>query len=217
MLEETVSFQTSDGLRLSGTLFRPVGNGEQSSDLGVVLSHMYPADQSSWHLFGRRLATMGLAALAFDFRGYGDSQDEKNPALIDRDVEAAVDYLLTQGVALVVLIGASMGGTASLIVADRRVEVVGVATLSAPLEFNGLDARDAVDGLTTAALFIAAEGDGRAERFARGFADAATAPAVAFVVPGSDHGTELLEGDQSREVGILLVEFVSNLSRSGAR
>ena len=215
--EEMVVFQTSDGLGLSGTLFRPLGTTQPSGDFGVVLSHMYPADQSSWHPFDRRLATMGFAALAFDFRGYGQSEGEKGPALIDRDVEAAVNYLATQGVARIVLIGASMGGTASLIVADRLVEVVGVATLSAPGEFNGLDARDAADGLTKEALFIAAEDDGIAEPSARDFADAATAPAVAFVVPGSDHGTQLLTGDQSREVGLLLVEFVSNLSRSGVR
>src|SRR3989337_802453 len=61
-----VTFQTEDGVTLSGTLFGQGGSG-------VVLSHMFPTDQTSWHAFANTLAGNGYLALAYDFRGYGKS------------------------------------------------------------------------------------------------------------------------------------------------
>ena len=57
-----VSFNTEDGVQLSGHLFG-------SSNVGVVLSHMRPADQESWWPFARVLKDKGYQVLAYDFRG----------------------------------------------------------------------------------------------------------------------------------------------------
>mgnify|MGYP000754780488 FL=1 len=81
-----VSFNTEDGIQLSGHLF---GSG----DVGVVLSHMKPADQESWWPFARVLKDRGYQALAYDFRGYRDSQGELDIDNIDKDVQAALDLL----------------------------------------------------------------------------------------------------------------------------
>src|SRR3972149_6321810 len=78
-----VSFQTEDGVTRSGTLCGVGG-------VGVVLSHMRPVDQTSWHAFAQTLADNGYLALADDFRGYGQSGGEKRIDQIDRDVRAAV-------------------------------------------------------------------------------------------------------------------------------
>ena len=85
-----VSFDTVDGIQLSGHLF---GSG----DVGVVLSHMRPADQESWWPFARVLRDRGFQALAYDFRGYRDSQGELDIDNIDKDVEAALSFLKGQG------------------------------------------------------------------------------------------------------------------------
>ena len=142
-----VSFNTEDGIQLSGHLF---GSG----DVGVVLSHMRPADQESWWPFARVLKGKGYQALAYDFRGYRDSQGEVDIDNIDRDVQAAVDFIKSKGVSRVFLIGASMGGTASLKVASRE-DVAGVITLSAPWAIEGLDAQEDIKAVLAPKLFIA--------------------------------------------------------------
>src|SRR4029450_11144518 len=58
------TFETSDGVQLSGRLFGP-----ESASAGVVLAHMLPADQTSWYPFAERLASQGYRVLTFDFRG----------------------------------------------------------------------------------------------------------------------------------------------------
>lgn len=198
-----VTFTTNDGVTLSGRLF-----GRQNSDAaGVVLAHMYPADQSSWYDYARRLADEGYVALTFDFRGYGDSAGTKQIDQIDRDVEAALGEIRAQGVTRVALVGASMGGTAVLIVASRQ-PVQGVITLSAPVEFEGLSAKDAVTKVTAPKLFIGAEDDPGGPA-ARELGALAPEPKDVVVFPGSDHGTDLLKGAQGDAVLALLEEFLA--------
>jgi alpha-beta hydrolase superfamily lysophospholipase len=185
-----VTFTTEDGVTLSGRLF-----GRQNSGAaGVVLAHMYPADQTSWYDYARRLADEGYVALAFDFRGYGESGGSKQIGQIDRDVAAALGEIQARGVTRVALVGASMGGTAALMVAARQ-PVQGVITLSAPVEFEGLSAKDAVTKVLAPKLFIGAEDDAGGPA-ARELGAMAQEPKEVAVFPGSDHGTDLLRGAQ---------------------
>ena len=163
---QAVTFVTEDGLTLSGRLYNPAVGGESywTAESGVVLSHMYPADQTSWDEVAEYLAANGLSVLTFDFRGYGDSEGSKDIAQIDLDVAAAVQFLSGTDVHEVVLVGASMGGTASLnaaveLQALSSLRVAGVITLSAPVEFMGLSAAKTVPQLVVPMLFISAEQD----------------------------------------------------------
>ena len=79
---QVVRFATADGVTLAGSTF---GDGTA----GVVLAHMFPTDQTSWHPFARQLAMEGYRALAFDFRGYGRSSGARRIDEIDLDVSAA--------------------------------------------------------------------------------------------------------------------------------
>jgi len=199
-----VSFTTEDGIRLSGRLF---GQGKT----GVVLCHMYPADQRSWWEFASLLAEKGYAALAFDFRGYGESEGKKEIAKIYLDVRAALKYLRDRGVEKAFLIGASMGGTAALMVAAEEM-VSGVVTLSAPDAFRGLDARKAVKEVAAPKLFIAAEGDAYAAKSARFFYEQAAEPKTLHIFSGKAHGTDLFKthGEELRD---LILDF---LEKAGA-
>jgi len=194
-----VSFNTGDGIQLSGHLF---GSG----DVGLVLSHMRPADQESWWPFARVLKDKGYQALAYDFRGYRDSQGEVDIDNIDRDVQAALDFIKSEGVSKVFLIGASMGGTASLKVASRE-EVTGVIILSAPWTIEGLDASEDVTAISAPKLFIAAQND---IFYARSVAlfDKTPDPKESQIVDGSAHGTDLLSGDSGLRVQGLIVDFL---------
>ena len=199
-----VSFNTEDGIQLSGYLF---GEG----DVGVVLSHMRPADQESWWPFARVLKDKGYQVLTYDFRGYRDSQGELDIGNIDKDVQAALDLLKSKGVSKVFLMGASMGGTASLKVASRE-EVAGVITLSAPPAIEGLDATEDVMTLSVPKLFIAARDDVFYARSVDLFDQTAPEPKERQIVDGNAHGTDMLFGDFGPRVQGLIVDFLRRYS-----
>ena len=97
--------------------------------------------------------------MTFDFRGYGESTGEKEFDRLDTDLEAALDYMRdTLGVQKVFLVGASMGGTASLLVAERD-PVAGVVSISSPATYQEIDAVAGVDEILAPKLFIASEDD----------------------------------------------------------
>lgn len=201
---DQVTFRTEDGFLLEGTVF---GSGTK----GVVLAHMFPADQSSWSEFAQDLEKRGFVALTFNFRGYGESEGDKDIGVIDRDVIGAIEFLVEKRGASsgVVLVGASMGGTASLIAGIRSMKVRGIAALSAPLELMGLDASNLQLGvLPNLKLFIAARDDAEAATAAEQLYKNSTPNAEIKIVPGSDHGTELLDGERAEEVKGSLIAFL---------
>ncbi len=136
-----ITFTTDDGVELAGRLFGP-----EDARAGVVLAHMLPADQRSWYPFAERLALQGYRVLTFDFRGYcpgGDGGCSKATSRSTRrrsDLRAAVGRLRDEGVQQVGIAGASMGGTAALMVAADDPGIGAIATLSAPTALSGLAA-----------------------------------------------------------------------------
>jgi pimeloyl-ACP methyl ester carboxylesterase len=192
-----------DTVSLDGRLF---GDGPT----GVILAHMRPADQTSWFGFATDLAATGkFTVLTFDFRGYGASSGEKQFDRVDLDVQAAFDYMReVLGIARIFLVGASMGGTASLIVA-ARVDAAGVVSISSPDEFPPLNALDAVDDIAEPKLFITAEDDVPAARSQDAMWAAASAPKDQHVYTGDEHGTALLSGPHADDVERRLLAFLS--------
>jgi pimeloyl-ACP methyl ester carboxylesterase len=194
-----VSFTTEDGVELAGRLFGP-----DDASAGVVLAHMLPADQSSWYDFAQRLGSLGYRALTFDFRGYcpggdaGCSEGTKSTTAIWQDVLAANDFLASKGVTRVAFIGASMGGTASLVAAAQLpTGVEAVITLSAPMSIDGLTAGpDVVQASGAAKLFLAGDEDTTAADTASALYDASLQPKKLQIFTTADHGTDLLTGNQ---------------------
>jgi pimeloyl-ACP methyl ester carboxylesterase len=198
---DIVRFTTEDGVRLTGELR---GQGETA----VILSHMFPTDRLSWASLAQQLAADGYRTLTYDFRGYGDSDGEKVITDIWRDVLAAVAFMRERGANRIVLIGASMGGTASLVAAARE-RLDGVVTLSAASTFMGLLAPpEALQIIEEPKLFIAAEGDSQAAATAEQFYGDSPAPKRVEIVTGDEHGTDMLEGGQAEVVRTLIVDFL---------
>jgi len=203
-----ISFTTEDGLTIKGRLF---GSGETA----VVFAHMYPNDQRAWWGFASEAAGQGYATLTFDFRGYGETGGSKDIALIDRDLAAAVRYLRENGYQRVILVGASMGGTAALRVAARdefEGLVAGVVAVSAPQAFQGLVALDDVADIKVPMLFVASEGDGVAFESLEALYDSATGPKEQQVYSGDAHGTVLLEGGHAAEFKALILGFFQKVA-----
>jgi len=200
-VSQAVSFQTADGLTIHGHLF---GSGEEI----VILCHMRPSDQTSWYGFAEELAKAGYSALTFDFRGYGESEGKKELSKIDLDVEAAIASMRAQGYGSIYLVGASMGGTASLIVAARE-DVAGVVTVSAPALFEELNAEEVVGQVTERKLFIASEGDSSAMTSLERLFEQAPEPKEKKVLESSEHGTNLLEGEHGEELKAAIMAFLA--------
>ncbi|NLE74932.1 MAG: alpha/beta hydrolase [Actinobacteria bacterium] len=198
--QQSVTFTTQDGVTLSGRIF---GN----SDVGVVLAHMYPKDQSSWHEFAEILAVEGYQALAFDFRGYGISTGSKDISVIERDILAAMAALRERGAKHVFVVGASMGGTAALVAATHE-DPAGIVALSPPVDFQGLDASKAVSASSCPKLFLAAEGDGTVSSTQTLF-QLANEPKRIVMVPGFAHGSELLKGKEGAGAQRLVIDFLA--------
>jgi len=199
---QPVDFKATDGVPLRGYLF---GKGST----GVILAHMYPADQKSWFPLARKLADKGYLAMTFDCRGYGESGGSKVIAEIDRDLEGA--YLFVQPkVQKIFLMGASMGGTAAIRVAARN-PTAGVVSLSAPMAFKGLDAREAIGKLEVPCLFVAAEGDEYAYKAAHEFQKAVKPPKGSLlIVPGPEHGTRLFGSPSGQKVEKAILDFLAS-------
>ena len=204
-LEEStpVAFDSSDGVPLAGRLFGP-----EHPRTAVVLAHMQPADQSSWFEFADILSGEGYGVLTFDFRGYcpggdaGCSEGSKDVSAIWQDVAGAATYLRGRGADTIALIGASMGGTASLVVAGRETsDIAAVITLSAPQNIEGLTVMpDVLASISAAKLFIAGDGDGVAAQTAQELYEGSPQPKAVQIVTSSDHGSDLLEGNQGEIV-----------------
>lgn len=202
-----VSFRSVDGFALGGRIF---GSGTR----GVILSHMYPSDQSSWFDEAGRLSRQGYQVLTFDFRGYPGSGGTRDIGLIDRDVAGAIRFMMQRRkVHTVVLVGASMGGTASLIAASNE-KVAGVAVLSAPLEFRGLDAGPFVAKVSAPKLFIASVDDpsGAGDSARQMFKAAFDPDSDLKLLPGREHGTDILRGASGEEAVRVLEDFIRRAS-----
>jgi pimeloyl-ACP methyl ester carboxylesterase len=209
-----VTFTTEDGIVLSGHLF---GSGTA----GVVLSHMYPSDQKSWYPFAKRLAAQGYLVLTYDFRGYGLSGGSRQFEYLDRDVLAACRQIGQAGATDIVVMGASMGGTASLKAAATlfssqlaasqgagvKLNVAGVATLSAPVTFKGLSVGQSLADIFCPLLFVAAKEDVGADG-ALELERLSSNTGRLEIVAGSDHGTDLLTGSEAEKVQNLLLHFL---------
>ena len=207
-----VSFRRPDGIRLEGRVF---GEGRT----GVVLLHGYDSSgasgQDEWFPFAPVLKQEGYRVLTFNFQGYcpghdyGCSKGHLNADDTWRDVGPAVDFLHSEGVDTVFLVGASMGGMMAVYAAAQPdVEVAGVVTLSTPRVGRGVgtkyvDPSEAERGLrlTDAVVRAIAEPKlfvvGKYEDFVR---DAVTMyrtaapPKRLVVLPTGAHGSDALTG-----------------------
>jgi pimeloyl-ACP methyl ester carboxylesterase len=208
-----VTFESTDGVTLSGRLFGP-----DEGSAGVVLAHMFPSDQGAWYFFANRLGQRGYRVLTFNFRGYcpggdaGCSEGEKNVPAIWQDLEGAVEALRSEGVTRFGLVGASMGGTASLIVAAKEGDDVdALITLSAPTAFEGLDASaDVLAQVSAAKLFIAGHEDADAAQSVDALYGESLQPKRPVILTTGDHGTDILTGNQA---GIASTEMINWLER----
>jgi len=204
----SVGFVTrGDSTVLDGRIF-----GDENSVL-VILSHMRPNDQRAWFPFAEELADAGYAVLTYDFRGYGNSLAPKDDSKLDEDLTAALNFMRVRGREQIFLVGASMGGTTSMIVAAQE-NVTGVISISSPSEFQGFDARKAVRDIEEPLLLLASEDDAAARISLVELLDASGDSAETEIYPGGEHGTNLFLGENANAVRERIFKFLADNSEN---
>jgi dienelactone hydrolase len=119
----------------------------------VLLLHMCNSNRQAWDTLGRQLATVGIHALAVDYRGFGESGGEafeQDPQKAQQardqvwpgDMDAVLGYLMMQpGVdkARIGVAGASCGVNQAVQLARRHSDVKSLALLAGDTNRDGLN------------------------------------------------------------------------------
>lgn len=222
----TFAAASSRALRLEGFLHDVEGDGQFPA---AVICHPHPLGGGSMHngvvvAIARALASMGVLALRFNFRGVGDSEGVHDNGRGERDdVAGALDWLRAQPAVdpwRVSLVGYSFGACVGLAYAHADPTVSAFAGVGLAIEFcdpdvmrpfteRGQDLSQSVSGsLACPKLFITGERDqlappGELLKLVQRL----PVPKSVQIVPGADHfwwGSE-------RKVGELVADFISGL------
>jgi len=156
-----VKFTTEDHLVIAAGFVPPLAKKDAKAPI-VILLHMYKSDRSAYAPLIGPLHRGGLAVLAIDLRGHGDSVGPPESKLLDRvarrdrdlfkqmrkDVDAAYQWLREQpevDLARFVIVGASVGCSVALDYASRDPSVDGIACMTPGTGYLGLDSLAHVD------------------------------------------------------------------------
>jgi hypothetical protein len=175
---ERVEIPTEDGVKLVGWV---IPTQSDSSSLWLLICHGNAGNLSEFnrphHYAGLR--QLGLSLLAFDYRGYGESDGVPSEQGLYRDVDAAYRFLReTRGVPAdrIVIFGHSLGSAVAIDLASRHpaagLIVEGALTSATdrgrelypyiPIRWiarSRFSSIDKVSGITVPKLFLHAAGD----------------------------------------------------------
>jgi dienelactone hydrolase len=212
----TIRLNTTDDVGIIGTYYPT----DQPHTPAVLLLHSILRDRSVWNDFATLLQHNGIAVLAIDLRGHGESTRKltaDGPVKIDvhaltghdyqdmlLDVEAAIDWLETQpeiDKKHIALIGESLGANIALRYAAINEDLSAVVVFSPGLNYRGVRTDDVIRQLGPASFHIfvsqndafAFESSKRLVEIRKELGvDAATNELT--VCTGSLHGSEMLKG-----------------------
>ena len=130
-----VDLTTADGVPIKGDYYRPIAENAPA----VLLVHGSGRDRSTWQLFARQLMEQGIATLAIDLRGYGESGGKSGAPETVEDVAAAVEFLKAQAEIDpqdIVLIGENDGSWWVLDYAARHPDIRAVALITPGIRYD---------------------------------------------------------------------------------
>ncbi len=223
---EKVSFDTRDGLRLSGWFRKPDGT---PSGITVIVFNGNAGDRSLRVPLAERLAGAGHGTLLFDYRGFGGNPGRPSEEGLAEDARAAHEYLLRRrdvDPARIVYFGESLGTGVAIALAGEHpplalvlrspfTSLADVGQWHLPilpvrwLISDRFDSARRIAGTGCPLLVIAGDKDRVVPfRESRKLFDAAREPKRFVAIPGADHNDEaLLDGEtMTREILCFLDE-----------
>gem|GEM_PF-85290 len=138
----------SDGITIRGRIFFPVAEPCKMYP-GLIICHGIPgsgdprpSDDPGYEAIAEEFASLGIAAVIFNFRGCGDSGGDFEMMGWTRDLEAVVGKILDTPFidpTRVSLLGFSGGGAAAIRVAADNSDIYGLAAIGTPAHFDIFD------------------------------------------------------------------------------
>lgn len=200
---QLVTIPTADGARLYGEL---TGAG-QTAVIFAVMGNCKPG----WTTLAEQVAAQGFRVLTYRWRACeGTRVNNRTIRAFLEDARASIAYMRAQGATRIVLVGASLGGLASarlLVEAQADALVVIAAPPAIPDWDVAVQAADMASEAPK--LFITAEDDATVPASAtRELYELAAEPRQWQTYPGTDHGTDLLEGDSGSTLQERILAFL---------
>jgi len=201
--------ETSDGVRIYAAA---AGSGPTA----VALVHESGAGICGWLPTMQWLASKGVRPVAIALRGYPPSAAPRDAIYhhYANDIQAEVDAAHALGAKRVFVVGASLGGAATVAAAPNLQHVAGVISLSGELQLptSEIDAIGAAPHIKLPFLLVGSQDDpyldgASAHRLYRAVGSRDKQVAV-FV--GSSHGWSLIEDPpSSKQVRALILGWIS--------
>jgi len=220
------TLKTPDGYALHGTLTLPAGHGRCAA---VILAHQFRSDRAGWAPLAQQLQSRGIATLALDLRGHGQSTLRNGEAQavgtdfmesakrvgfdqIPHDLELAAAWLRKQpGIdgRRLGLAGSSVGALSALLAAPKVHPIAVLALSPAGNAAFGEDTEARLKGAASharsAVFTLASEEDSGAWQNSKALVGL---PGVyAKGVAGKAHGFEFLP-DHSDTMTVFLGEYL---------
>jgi pimeloyl-ACP methyl ester carboxylesterase len=170
---EAVSFEASDKIPLSGTLYP----AKDPAAPVLVLVHRFRGDRQEWAPFATRMAAAEprYTIVNFDLRGHGESKSASGKNRIDwgemkdkdvpdlvLDVLAALDFGIGRSAGKstrAVVVGSSLGGALAARAASEDARVVAIGVVSPGAAIQGYDVYHPFADVRTLPSFLAGAKD----------------------------------------------------------
>lgn len=224
---DKITFSTLDGVFIKGNWQIPKG-----AKVCALLLHMMPSTRESFASLSEKLYESGIATLAIDLRGHGESLakksgDEKSGKLIELnykdfsdeqhqasrlDVDAALNFIKVEGFNedKAVIVGASIGANLTLDAMSRYSRIARGVLLSPGLDYRGVKTEAAAKALEQGQKVwaVASEGDVYSAQTCETLVKMKFENISAKIFSGSDHGTNLFNSQPD-----LIADIVGFLSK----
>lgn len=201
-----ISLEASDGVKIAA-----LSGVSKSAKVGVAFIHMLGGSKEQWQITADSAWHQGMTVVAPDLRGHGANVTGTPVPLtatdyyaMTRDVQASVNWLRTQGVTKVALVGASIGANLALRVAADDPTISAVVLLSPGLEYKGITTRDAMERYgKRPVMILASSEDSYAARSSTTLDGMAQGAHQLTMLSNAGHGTSMLNRDPTLQGSIL--------------
>ena len=197
-----VSFVTTDGVTLSGTLY---GQGTRA----IILSNQGDNDSFAWVPVAQQLARLGYLVLGYSYRPEVATANGLSSQGL-RDLRAAIAFVRTRQVTGITLMGSSLGGLVSLKEATAE-HFDAIVPISAPVAFGDVQLSDAeLQRITTPKLFMASDQNDPFTSDTYHMFALTPQPKAERIYPGRRHGLALFQGDSGPDLLAALRNFLQH-------
>lgn len=208
MSQETVNFQTTDGVTIVADWSLPEG-----AKKAVLLLHMMPAVRDSYAPLSAELNKAGFATLAIDLRGHGGSTAQGGKILNYKkfsdadhqtsrlDVDAAMNFLKTKGFneGSISFVGASIGANLALDALSRYSNTTHAVLLSPGMDYRGVLTEPAMKNLGAGqkTWIVSSERDTYSADSTLKLQQMQPETSTMTIFGDEDHGTDMFEANAS--------------------